>query len=323
MLRMSRKRTFSILFAVAVVSSVLGCGARRATADRAEVFADDVPRFYAALDNAGPAADPATLGAALEREYIAVGSPGLVSFMDSRIGTAQELAKMVARRRAYYEAIRPALLAMASDPQVEVRVREAFARLNAWLPDARFPDAYLVVGRMNSAGTASDAGLLIGLEMFGRGPNVPTHELDRWASMTIRDADDLVFTIVHESIHPLQEGGKPRTLLEAAVHEGACDFLAAMATGTVRRTPTYEYARAHTGALWAEFTTAMHGTDCEDWLYASPRDAARPPDLAYALGAFICEAYWERTSDKQAAARTLLRCRLAGEMLTASGYAPK
>lgn len=300
-----------------------GCAAPSSQAHRVEVVSADVPRFYAAIDHVGPTAETAELASAFKRDYFAPGSRGLASFVDARIGSADELARVVAARRTYYDAIRPALLAMASDPGVQDRVRAAFARLNEWLPEARFPTTHLLVGRMNSAGTVGEAGLLIGLEMFGRGPGVPTEALDRWSAMSIRDADELVFTIVHESIHTLQTGGRPRTLLEATIHEGVCDFLASKATGTTRQTPTYEYARANQAALWAEFEPAMHGTDWGDWLYAAPHDPSRPPDLAYALGAFICEAYWEKTPDKLVAAKTLLHSRSASDVLRASGYAPK
>ncbi len=147
--------------------------------------------------------------------------------------------------------------------------------------------------------------------------------LDPWAKLSIRKPTNLVFTIVHESIHTLQEGGQPRTLLEAAIHEGVCDFLAAKATGTAHSTPTYEYAQTHEAALWAEFSASMQSQEWGDWLYTAPSDPSRPPDLAYAIGAFICEAYWRTAPDKQAAVKTMLRSRNADEVLQASGYGPK
>lgn len=313
---------FGVLVPAVLVCSLAGCGSFRVPAERAHVRTEDVPRFYAALDSAGPDADLSALTRSLEQHYFGPGTPGLRDFLAARIGTPASLATTVREHMDYYQSIRPSVLRIASDQTLTLRVQESFKQLNQWLPDARFPPVYLLIGRMNSAGTVGNSGLLIGLEMFARTPESATAQLDRWASMSLRQPDELLFTIVHESIHTLQTGGNPRTLLEAAIHEGACDFLASLATGNLRNTLTYQHARAREAELWAEFSRVMHDGNWGDWLYTLPQDPNRPPDLAYAIGAFICEAFWQRASDPQAAARMLLDSRNAAEILRLSGYDP-
>ncbi len=173
------QRLFYVLISI-IVTLLTGCAAPRHRAEQARIVSEDVARFYTAINIAGPTADADTLASVLRREYVAVGSPGVSSFLGARIGSTDELARVVSDRRAYYNAIRPALIAMASDPTVQSNVRHAFSRLNDWLPGATFPITYLVVGRMNSAGTVGNAGLLIGLEMFGRGPEVPIQSLEHF-----------------------------------------------------------------------------------------------------------------------------------------------
>lgn len=53
-----------------------------------------------------------------------------------------------------------------------------FDRASQGLED--FPDVYFLVGRMSSGGTTSDAGLLIGVEMYGLSEDTPREELGMW-----------------------------------------------------------------------------------------------------------------------------------------------
>lgn len=309
------------LVSAAICVSLAACSAPTHQAETVEVTGSDVPRFYAAVDRLSPSASADAVREALNDHYIAPGSPGLASFMDARIGSTTKLAELYAARRDYYQAIKPAMLALAADPAITAAVRAAFVRINQWIPEARFPETFLVIGRMNSAGTTGSAGLLIGLEMFGRTPDAPLDRLDRWARFALHTPDDLVFTIVHESIHTLQRSSNRRTLLEASIHEGMCDFIAGLATGTTRDSATYRYARANQAALWQEFTAAMRGTDWDGWLYSTPNDPNRPPDLGYAVGFLICEAFYARATDKAAAIRAMLELRDAEAFLAQSGYA--
>ena len=72
----------------------------------------------------------------------------------------------------------------------------AFEALEALYPPAVFPDTYFLIGRMNSAGTLSDEGLLIGLDMHGR------H----------RDGSS---RLVEVSVEPIELNGIPCLLLTA------------------------------------------------------------------------------------------------------------
>lgn len=308
----------SILASFALL--LAGCAAPTFTANQVEVRATDVSRFFAVVDALPANAKVGDVARALEDQYLAAGSEGLAGFVQERIGSAKELAERYVSRRAYYQQAKPTLLRLAADASVQTRVRAAFARINEWIPEARFPHTYLVVGRMNSAGTTGSAGLLIGIEMFGRTPDASFDSLNRWARFSLHVPEDLVHTIVHESIHTLQRGSDRHTLLEAAIHEGMCDFIASLATGTARDTLTYRYARANERALWLEFTAAMHKSDWDGWLYSTPSDTNRPPDLGYAVGYLICSAYYDQAADKAAAVRAMLELRDAEAFLKASRY---
>lgn len=79
--------------------------------------------------------------------------------------------------------------------------RVALNQLKDILPEAVFPDVYILMGAMTSAGTLHESGLLIGFEMNAMGPNVPTDELSSWHKAIIGPPNALPALIIHELIH--------------------------------------------------------------------------------------------------------------------------
>ncbi len=323
--RQGRYGTGHPLATVALLACLLclvpgGCSPDRFEATEARVIGDDVARFYSVVDSLRPDAQVSTIRRALDDGYIAGATPGVASFMNERIGSTAKLAEVYASNRAFYTRIRPTMLALSTDASVQARVRAAFGRINQWIPEARFPHAYLVIGRMSTGGTTGMAGLLIGLEVFSRTPDLDLSGYDRWTRESFKSPDSLVHTIVHEAVHTLQRSGPGASLLAAALHEGMCDFIATLATGRGMDNPTYRYARTHERGLWHEFSGAMRGGDRGDWLYRLPGDPSRPPDLGYAIGYLICERYYDGAADKPAAVRAMIDMRDAEEFLRASRY---
>ncbi|MBC7808379.1 MAG: hypothetical protein H7145_19775 [Akkermansiaceae bacterium] len=67
----------------------------------------------------------------------------------------------------------------------------------------------------------------------------------------------------------------------------------------------------------------MNGKDISNWFYQGDRAKDRPADLGYYIGYKICEAYYERAKDKNAAVRAMLETTDVAAFLKASGYAEK
>jgi hypothetical protein len=144
--------------------------------DAARLVTSDIPNFWRVFAKASSqnAAD------LFQREYIDSGTVGLHDFLKSRIQSGRSPAATVAARPRYYQAIRDATLAVDHTPAVKEAIRASFHRLKDLYPDAVFPDVYFLVGRMNSAGTVSANGLLIGVEMNARGEDTPVNEPNPW-----------------------------------------------------------------------------------------------------------------------------------------------
>lgn len=314
-----RHRLPALLLIGMVPLASCACVPARET-DVIRVETADIDRFYATLRAQPEDASVEQLATALQRDYLDKGTIGLQDFLRLRIESAEDLAKTVRARRAYYEAVEAPLTDEIVNGKVRERVVDALEWVRERKPDAEFPDVYIVIGRMNSAGTTSERAQLIGGEMFGRAPGVPTHELSDWAKENIPPTADLARVIVHEAIHTVQPTPTSNTLLTAVVREGACDFVAFLAIGEDPPGQGIAYLRRHIGALWPEFEAMMTGSDFGEWLYTKPVDADRPTDLGYSLGYLICEAYYERADDKGAAVRAIIEMTDANAFLRDSGF---
>jgi hypothetical protein len=299
----------------------------------ARLAADDVARFGQAMD-AAEGGDQADRARAFRDRYLRPGTPGLRDWARLRLaerpGTEAEedaaaaLARAVAARPRFYAAIRGTMEEMARpDGPVLAAVRAALERVDALLPGGPLPDVYLVVGRMTSAGCAAPAGVLLGAEMFARGPDTPLDELSPWERAACGTPADLPGTVAHEVAHARQPPLRgDATLLALALREGAADFVAALAAPpTAAARARHAWGDAHEAALWAEFVGVMHGRDGRGWLYQGDAAGGRPADLGYYLGYRVCQAYHSAAADPAAALRRILSIGDPDGFLRESRYA--
>ncbi len=255
-------------------------------------------------------------------EYLARGSIGLRDFVDARIKSAEELVKAVETMPKFYASIRE-----SSNRVLEMtdRIRSYMHNFKALYDDAIFPDVYFLIGRMNSGGTTSQNGLLIGTEILCRTDDTPEDELPQVYRKLIKPINYLPYVVIHELIHPQQkynfEGNK---LLGGSIMEGAADFLGELASGGLLNEHQHEYGRVHETELWEAFSEDMLQDDWRKWFYNySDNTGDRPPDMGYYIGYKICESYYEKMDDKRQAIRDILAVKDATDalrFLTESGY---
>ncbi|MCA1559923.1 MAG: DUF2268 domain-containing putative Zn-dependent protease [Acidobacteria bacterium] len=287
--------------------------------EAAKLVTGDIPNFWRVFDKASLI----TAGELFQREYIDAGSAGLKGFLANRIVNGRYLAATVAARPRYYAAIRKNSLALDGSPEIKESIRAGFRRLEALYPDAQFPDVYFVIGRLNSAGTTSSDGLLIGVEMNGRDESTPVDELTNWERAVTGRIADLPHIVAHELVHIQQSnaGGDGSTLLLYSLREGGADFIAELASGAHTNRAQHAYGNAHEHELWEEFRKDMRGSDLSHWLFQGDRSTDRPADLGYYIGYKICQAFYRRATDKSGAVQRIIRITDAETFLRESGYA--
>lgn len=278
---------------------------------KAEIVYSDIPLFWQAFDKLkdDESKNP------FQDQYLAKGSVGLHDFVPERIESADELYKLVTKERSYYERVRPFTL---KSGQYARQIRASYFALKYWYPKAVFPPVYFVIGRTTSAGTASKAGMIIGIEVFSETPF--TTEYGR---PTLK-SDYIPYTVAHEIIHFLQpEPANGNTLLTECIREGSADFVAELTAGEqvklLNGDDVYPYGDTNERALLEEFLKQKDSKELSPWLYSETKDG-RPQNLGYYIGYKIVKSYFDAAKDKKKAIKEILNIKDYQKFFERSGY---
>lgn len=310
------KKKLTLLFA-AVILSAAAVAAQEMNADpaKAQIVTSDIELFWKAYDKATPANDLIVY----RDEYLKKGSPGLQAFTALRIGSVCRLVDTISARPKYYAALRASSLKVAG---YEPRMRESFRKLKEIYPDAEFPNVYFVVGAMNSGGTLTGKGLLIGVEMYGMTDATDASELSNWHKVVLNPIEKIPLIVAHELIHYQQQYdmGNDKTLLGKAIQEGSADFIGELISGGTINEHLFKFGDPIEKQLWLEFKKEMNGTEVSNWLYQGDKAVGRPADLGYYIGYKITRSYYENATDKKQAIRDIMNIKDFGKFLEASKY---
>ena len=275
-----------------------------ASAEPARFITEDIPRFWQAYDRAARAETPEARAQIFQEHYLDAGTPGLADYRRLKVGSAQELADFVHAHRSSYDSVRDNTLRIGD---AEPWIRRALAKLVALYPEAKFPDVYFVIGRLNSGGTISERGLLIGAEMYSAGPGSAIEGLPPGIRRIVGPLDALPHTVVHELMHFQQHPSGSETLLFGALIEGGAEFLADLLLPAPRKPYFREWGEAHADQVWERFAAEQDSMDWSHWIGNNAQATdAWPADLGYYVGYELARAYYDHAPDKPTAVRDLL-----------------
>lgn len=258
----------------------------------AQFITEDVERFWEAFDNMDAMGQNAFEG------YLENGTDGVKGFTQYRIENANALYKTVTERKSDYLKSRHVLENLEAKKE---EIKTIYSELEKRYPKAVYPPIYFVVGRFNSGGTISQAGVILGTEMM-------------------ENLDELSGLVAHELIHYQQNFQGKTTLLFQSLKEGSADFIGELISGTHINKEAFNYGEANSENLKEEFVKRMRKKKFKDWLYATSGKDDRPNDLGYWIGYKITEAYYDKQEDKQQAIVDILNIDNAQDFLHKSGY---
>jgi hypothetical protein len=273
------------------------------------VEAGDVERFFAISDRTGGLPDAAVL----QEEYLDWGSPGLQRFAELRRLTGRNLAAAVERDPGLY---RSARACAASLPELLPRLTSAARRLRRITDAPALPSVTIVIGRGRPVGVGAASGAYIGLEA-----------LCAWKTPDPDFRRRALNVIVHELAHTQQRGLAEReegaTVLEAALVEGAAEFVTELVTGSV----AYRHLAAGMAGREADLETrflaeADAPAEGSRWVFNQGASPEQPSDLGYRIGYRIVRAYYAGMTDKRAAIQRILNIENARAFLESSGWRP-
>lgn len=284
-----------------------------------QVLTSDIDNFWKIFDRIGkPGSDKL-----LMNEYIMKGSQGLRTFFEVRMGLrVTNIIETITKRRKYFESIRPVTQQLYT---FKPRMIEAARKLKELYPAAIFPPTTFTIGTFGAFGTADGgSGQLVGAEFLCDTNNVVKDELGDWEKTVISDTSRILGILIHELIHVEQQTGSSNTLLAKAINEGSADFITQLVLGYNLNSRIHVYGNAHENWLWEKFKEQMDGDNTDEWLYngMNAKDD-RPGDLGYYMGYKICEAYYNKATNKTQAVKEILNIQDFKKFLEESAYVEK
>ena len=192
-------------------------------------------------------------------------------------------------------------------------------------PKAVFPKVYIVPGILNSGGTATEMGLFIGGDMYGRSEAMPTEGLTNWQKDAIMKVSDLPALTLHELMHfqqNYQDTENKETVLAQVISEGVCDFLVELCSGEELKNSNLTYLSDQEKELkiMEDLKNDLFSEDNSKWLYNGGSITDRPHDLGYTVGYMICKSYYRNAPDKENAVFELLNTNDFLTILRGSDY---
>lgn len=279
--------------------------------------------FWPYLDRA--LADTSAARAQL-RAFVLEGPRELRDYYVIRYGSADQMyGQMINAAPGYYRYLKGQF-----NPD---SVRAMKAQTTAWMqrfktlyPKAVFPKVYVVPGILNSGGTASEMGMFLGGDMYGKSPGMPTAELNDWQQNSIMEVADLPRLTLHELMHFQQNYQDDRhgdALLAGVIGEGVCDFLVELCSGIPLKNENLRFLEVpeNRGRIFADLEAELLGSDTSKWLYNGDGVEDRPHDLGYTVGYLITKSYYENQADKQQAIDELLNTNDFTSIVAGSAYA--
>jgi hypothetical protein len=286
---------------------------------RASLITEDVHRFWEAYDLAQK--DTARRVEIYKEYYFDRGSRGMQDYMGLKVRSIREFVRHYDQRPVFYRTIRENTLRIDS---LKPSVYACFEKLKEIYPQALFPDVYFVMGAFTSAGTVSDAGLLIGINQVCKMGDVPLGELSLWQVNNFTLLQNLPGMISHELIHFQQNKllqSEDTTTLFPVLIEGMADFLGEMVSGKNINQRLHNWAKGKEKKIWQAFCKDMNFNRYNNWIANAGQETVdNPADQGYWIGYQICRAYYINSKDKRRAIYDMLHFKNAGDFLQKSKW---
>lgn len=271
----------------------------------------DITNFWKAYDALTSSQDSVKT---FQELYIDQGSKGLKELLKVRDIKASDYVTNVKKYPAFWRSVRSRTLEAITQKS---NIEHALVKLQKEYPKLEYPKTYFVIGKLNTAGTTGGGQVLIGSEIALADSSVIKHELEPWLQQIFSETKDIPGLVIHETVHVQQRNSLPfvfqyvikRKVYAACIREGAADFVSDKITNAISQSALYRYGNEHFNELKVEFSKSMNTREVSHWVYNYGTNKNRPADLGYYMGYKICEAYYERATDKKKALQEIIQTR--------------
>ncbi|MBT8322206.1 MAG: DUF2268 domain-containing protein [Eudoraea sp.] len=268
-----------------------------------------------AMDHFWPYFDSALKDTSKAREelkkFLLQGPPEIRDFYVVRYGNLDLMyGQMINATPDYYRYLKTHIHP-DSLQALQATTRKWMTNFKDLYPQAVFPKVFIVPGILNSGGTATEMGMFVGGDMYGRSEDMPTDGLSDWQKNSIMNFKQLPGLTIHELMH-FQQNYKDTVNIDkvmgAIIGEGVCDFLVELSSGVPLQSDNLSYLEDpdNMNFILNELKNDLYNSDNSKWLYNGGSIEDRPHDLGYTLGYLISKSYFQNHPDKIQAVHELL-----------------
>lgn len=270
---------------------------------KARFITTDIHHFWEAYEAA--LKDTVHFREIMKKLYFNRASTGMEDYMAAKVSSIDFFVQHIRSAPKFYAAIRSNTL---KTDTYKPKFLESFKKMKSMYSDAQFPDVYFLIGAFTSGGTATDAGLLLGVNQASGDSQIPREELSFRLRTRLLQVEVLPNLLGHELVHYQQDGMKSdTTTLSYAIKEGMADMIGELISGKTANPDLFEWAKGKEKQIWSRFTKDMYENRYDNWI-ANSRQATPDnlPDQGYWIGYQICRSYYEQSANKKQAVYDML-----------------
>ncbi len=259
------------------------------------------------------------------KEFIFEGPRELRDFYVVRYENVDNMyAQMINAAPDYYEYLKGQFNPDSLN-SLKSKTKQWMRNFKSIYPEAVFPKVYVVPGILNSGGTATELGMFVGGDMYGRSDSMPTQGLNDWQKGAVMKFSDLPALTLHELMHFQQsyrDTENSETVMAAIIAEGVCDFFVELASGEPLKNGNLVYLDNpdNMAKILQDLKEDLFTDDNSRWLYNGDIQD-RPYDLGYTMGYLITKSFYENHPNKTKAVYELLNTDDFSSILRGSEYA--
>ncbi|MDY3319871.1 DUF2268 domain-containing putative Zn-dependent protease [Riemerella anatipestifer] len=268
----------------------------------------DIDHFWEAFDNLKHCKTRKDSINSFQTIYLDRGTDGLKDFIEAREFTAEKFVNQVSNFPKFYNSIRKNTIEAKNSVAIIEDVVNKFREI---YPNFKPKKICFAIGLINTGGTVSENFLLIGTEVTTSTKDVDLSEFNNNAySKVLSSGTDIGQNIKnmvsHEYVHTQQKYSLNKDaincpLLYAILHEGICDFIGELISGSQINKVAHTYGDKHEKQLWTELKNELCNESIANWLYNHKSVKEKPADLGYYMGYKIAEEYYKNARDKRQA----------------------
>ncbi|MGL4596592.1 MAG: Ig-like domain-containing protein [Bacteroidia bacterium] len=303
----------NVLIILTVLVLLVNCRTNKKEA--AHIITSDIHNFWIAYDKIKSTDDSVLQYNYLDSLYFKKGTAGLAAIIEAKNYTPQDYINAIRNYPKFWESVRENTF---KADELSLKLEEGIKKLGVLYPELKPAKIYFTIGALRTNGTTFDSLVLIGSELAMADKQTVSSEFPEQIANNRRkyfDSNpihDIVLLNVHEYVHTQQKPALDN-LLSYVIREGAAEFVSCKAMGLPSAAPAIAFGKKNEAVRQKFEKELFYGNNLYQWLWGDEPNGFNVRDLGYYIGYELCERFYEKEKDKNAAIKKLIELDYSNE----------